>query len=80
MNTEEIIQDQIAKGHNPIFMTITEARELERVTAEREAEFWKYGCMMSASNEWLQECIEKSTAPREVEIATNLLAQNLREE
>jgi len=64
----------------PRFITIEEAREMERVTAEREAEFWKYGHMMSASNEWLQECIEKSTDPREVEIATNLLAQNLRDE
>jgi hypothetical protein len=62
----------------PRFLSIEEARAAEKYYQKLEEEFWKYGHMMSASNEWLQECIEKSTDLREVEIATNLLAQNNR--
>lgn len=64
----------------PRFLSIEEVRAQEEYYQKREEEFWRYGHMMSASNEWLQECIEKSTDPREIEIATNLLAQNLRNE
>lgn len=59
----------------PIFLTLEEMRQAEKEQAEREEHFWKYGHMLSASDEWLQECIEKSTDPEEVRIAINLLNQ-----
>lgn len=57
----------------PKFLTLTEARAQEEYYQKVEEEYWKYGHMVSMSDGQLENCVRRSSDPRAVEIAGNIL-------
>lgn len=57
----------------PIFLSIEEARAQEEYYQKLEEEYWKYGHMVSMSDGQLENCVRRSSDPRAVEIASNIL-------